>query len=151
MISTVSFGQAAPATIKAHFLIASASASLSFDLRGVEFKPNRPSARERLSTSLKDPVASSFEILDEAVETLKRNPEIRIQVNGHANTEEGSIADRLVLSERRAKLVYDYLISHGVPRDQLDGPKGFGSSEPIDTNDTEEGRQRNARVELYIQ
>jgi OOP family OmpA-OmpF porin len=87
------------------------------------------------------------QILDEAVDTLKRNPEIKVEVDGHTDSK-GTDAYNQKLSERRAKGVYDYLIAHGVSDSQITGSKGFGESQPIATNDTAEGRQQNRRVEL---
>ena len=132
----------------AYSLLASSVLESSIDLRGVEFKPGRPIRGEGLAASMKAPVGDSFQLLDEGVDFIKSGPEIRIEVRGFANEEEGSIADRIVLSERRAKLVYDYLLAHGVPAHQLVGHKGFGSNMPIDTEETAEGRQRNSRAEL---
>ncbi|MBS0581815.1 MAG: OmpA family protein [Proteobacteria bacterium] len=132
-------------------LLASAVTSFSIELRGVEFKSGRPIKGEGLAASMKIPVGASYQLLDEATDMLKRSPEIVISVDGYANDEEGSIGERIVLSERRAKLVYDYLIAHGVPTNQLKEWKGHGSSSPIDSNETEEGRQRNSRVELTMQ
>lgn len=132
----------------AYTLLANSALTISIDLRGVEFKPGRPIRGEGLAASMKAPVDISFQLLDEGVDFIKSGPEIRIEVRGFANEEEGSIADRIVLSERRAKLVYDYLLAHGVPAHQLVGHKGFGSNMPIDTEETAEGRQRNSRAEL---
>ena len=117
------------------------------DLKGVEFKFDHPRPHEKLVPSLKAPTAASVAILDEAVDTLKRNPEVRVEVDGHTDSK-GTDAYNQKLSERRANGVYEYLISHGVPESQITGHKGFGESQPIDTNDTAEGRQRNRRVEL---
>jgi len=117
------------------------------DLKGVEFKFDHPRPGEKLVPSLKAPTAASVQILDEAVDTLKRNPDVRVEVDGHTDSK-GTDAYNQKLSERRAKGVYDYLISHGVSESQITGAKGFGESQPIDTNDTAEGRQRNRRVEL---
>jgi len=117
------------------------------DLKGVEFKFDHPRPGEKLVPSLKAPTAASVQILDEAVDTLKRNPDVRVEVDGHTDSK-GTDAYNQKLSERRAKGVYDYLIAHGVPESQITGEKGFGESQPIDTNDTAEGRQRNRRVEL---
>ncbi|HEX6834356.1 MAG TPA: OmpA family protein [Rudaea sp.] len=124
--------------------------SITIDLRGVEFKFDHPRPGERLEPSLKAPTADSIAILDEAIDTLKRNPNIRVEVDGHTDSV-GSDAYNQALSERRAKGVYDYLTSHGIDASRLDGPKGFGESQPIDTNDTAEGRQRNRRTELKVE
>ena len=123
---------------------------VTIDLRGVEFKFDHPRTGERLEPSLKAPTADSIAILDEAVDTLKRYPNIHVEVDGHTDSV-GSDAYNQSLSERRAKGVYDYLTAHGIDSSRLDGPKGFGESQPIDTNDTAEGRQRNRRTELKVE
>ena len=124
--------------------------AVTIDLRGVEFKFDHPRVGEKLEPSLKAPTAESIAILDQAIDTLKRNPEIRVEVDGHTDSK-GTDAYNQKLSERRAKGVYDYLIAHGIDASRLDGPKGFGESQPIDTNDTAEGRQRNRRTELKVE
>jgi OOP family OmpA-OmpF porin len=124
--------------------------SVSIDLRGVEFKFDHPRVGEKLEPSLKAPTAESVQILDEAVDTLKRYPNVHVEVDGHTDGV-GSDAYNQRLSERRAKGVYDYLTAHGVDASRLDGPKGFGKTQPIDTNDTAEGRQRNRRTELKVE
>ncbi len=123
---------------------------VTIDLKGVEFKFDHPQPGEKLIPSLKAPTAASVQILDEAVDTLKRYPDIKVEVDGHTDSK-GTDAYNQSLSERRAKGVYDYLIAHGVDAGRLDGPKGFGESKPIDTNDTAEGRQRNRRTELNVE
>ncbi len=130
--------------------VAAAPVPTTIDLRGVEFKFDHPRTGEKLIPSLKAPTAASVQILDEAVDTLKRNPDVRVEVDGHTDSV-GSDAYNQSLSERRAKGVYDYLLAHGVPDSQIVGEKGFGESKPIDTNDTAEGRQRNRRTELNVQ
>jgi OOP family OmpA-OmpF porin len=124
--------------------------SVSIDLRGVEFKFDHPRVGEKLVPSLKAPTAESVQILDEAVDTLKRYPDIHVEVDGHTDSK-GSDAYNQRLSDRRAKGVYDYLAAHGVDAARLDGPKGFGKTQPIDTNDTAAGRQRNRRTELKVE
>lgn len=86
--------------------------------------------------------------LDEAVATLQRYPEIKVEIAGHTdyfNTDEYN----QVLSERRAKTVMDYFISKGVDASRLTA-KGYGESSPIADNETEEGQAKNRRVELRI-
>ena len=127
-----------------------APTKVTIDLRGVEFKFDHPRVGEKLVPSLKAPTAASVQILDEAIDTLKRNPSIHVEVDGHTDSK-GTDAYNQRLSERRAKGVYDYLTAHGIEASRLDGPKGFGESAPIDTNETAEGRQRNRRTELKVE
>ncbi len=92
-----------------------------------------------------------MQILDEAVDTLKRNPNVQVEVDGHTDSK-GTDAYNQALSERRAKGVYDYLLSHGVSASQITGEKGFGKTMPVcPANDTADCRQRNRRVELNVQ
>jgi len=124
--------------------------SVAIDLRGVEFKFDHPKVGEKLVPSLKAPTADSVAILDQAVDTLKRYPNVHIEVDGHTDSK-GSDAYNQKLSERRAHGVYEYLTAHGISPSQITGERGFGESQPIDTNDTAAGRQRNRRVELKVQ
>jgi OmpA-OmpF porin, OOP family len=121
------------------------------DLRGVEFKFDRPSRGEsNIEPTLKEPASEGIAILDQAVDVLNRYPNIRVEVAGHTDAI-GTDAYNQDLSERRAQIVYDYLTSHGVDAGRLAGPVGYGESRPIDTNETKEGRQRNRRTELSVQ
>jgi len=91
---------------------------------------------------------SNFKILDLLIKKLLKFPDYKILIVGFTD----SIGDpeyNLKLSERRAKAVYDYLIKNDIPKTRLEY-KGMGSANPIDTNDTEEGRRRNRRVEFYL-
>ena len=86
--------------------------------------------------------------LNRLKELLEENATLQILLNGHtANV--GSEADNLVLSDARAKAVYNYLIAEGISEDRLKY-KGYGESLPIDTNETSEGRQNNRRTEFEI-
>jgi OOP family OmpA-OmpF porin len=122
---------------------------VTIDLRGVEFKFDHPRVGEKLEPSLKAPTAESIAILDQAIDTLKRNPEIRVEVDGHTDSV-GTDAYNQKLSERRAKGVYDYLLKHGIDAGRLTVRRA-GGSQPIDTNDTAEGCQRNRRTELKVE
>ena len=79
---------------------------------------------------------------------LKENPRLRVEIGGHTDNS-GSEAYNLQLSQRRAQAVYNYLVSKGIAPDRLH-PKGYGAAKPIATNDTEEGRQKNRRIEFKI-
>ena len=87
---------------------------------------------------------TSFIELNKLVELLETNPALRIQLNGHTD-DVGEEADNLDLSERRAKAVYDYLLERKIDATRLRF-KGYGESQPIDTNSTKEGRQKNRRT-----
>ncbi|MCB0597855.1 MAG: OmpA family protein, partial [Phaeodactylibacter sp.] len=61
----------------------------------------------------------------------------------------GSEEDNQLLSENRAKAVYDFLVEKGIPEERLQY-KGYGESKPIATNYTAEGRQQNRRTEFEV-
>ncbi|MGN2250685.1 OmpA family protein [Frateuria edaphi] len=121
------------------------------DLRGVNFKFDRPSKGETdISKALAEPTSDSLAILDQAVDTLQRYPQVHVTVAGYTDSV-GTDAYNQSLSERRAKIVYDYLTSHGIDASRLEGPIGHGEADPIDSNDTNDGRARNRRTELQVQ
>ncbi|WP_266160319.1 OmpA family protein [Dyella silvatica] len=121
------------------------------DLRGVNFKFDRPKKGEtNIEKTLAEPSADSLSILDQAVDTLKRYPNVQVNVAGYTDGV-GKAAYNQGLSERRAKIVYDYLTSHGVDASRLQGPVGHGMNDPVDSNKTEQGRARNRRTELQVQ
>ena len=121
------------------------------DLRGVNFKFDRPSKGEMdISKALAEPTSDSLAILDQAVDTLQRYPQVHVTVAGYTDSV-GTDTYNQALSERRAKIVYDYLTAHGIDASRLEGPIGHGEADPIDTNDTNEGRARNRRTELQVQ
>ncbi len=92
--------------------------------------------------------ATSSAQLDKLVAYLQRNPSMKILIKGHTSSE-GSEEYNQKLSENRSKSVVDYLISKNIGKERLTF-KGFGKSQPIHTNGTEESRQQNRRVEFEI-
>jgi OOP family OmpA-OmpF porin len=95
----------------------------------------------------------SVAVLDENIARgqavrLLQNPAVRIEVAGHTDSV-GNDAYNQALSERRANTVRDFLISRGVAADRLTA-KGYGETEPMADNGTEEGRALNRRVGLRI-
>ncbi|WP_157558360.1 OmpA family protein [Microscilla marina] len=86
--------------------------------------------------------------LDNLVKFLKENPEISGEISGHTDNI-GDKARNRELSQQRANSVRDYLVSHGVDASRL-VYKGYGDSKPAATNDTEEGRAKNRRIEFKI-
>ena len=87
--------------------------------------------------------------LEELIDFMNANPGIKIQIQGHTDNK-GSESYNEKLSEKRAKSVYDYLIDQGAIAENRLGYKGFGESEPIETNETDEGRAQNRRTEFKI-
>jgi outer membrane protein OmpA-like peptidoglycan-associated protein len=85
-------------------------------------------------------------VLDEDVSKLKANPNLAIYVNGYCDAI-GSEEYNLKLSDRRANAVVNYLVKAGISSSQLI-PHGYGKTDFVATNDTEEGRAQNRRVEL---
>ena len=121
------------------------------ELRGVQFQFDRPRPGQTdLNGILDKPVSDSVAILDQAADTLKRYPDVKIQIDGYTDSI-GSQAYNLKLSDRRAEFVANYLTAHGVPASQIDGTKGFGKLDPVASNKTAEGRTRNRRVEFKVE
>ena len=88
----------------------------------------------------------SSSILDEVVSVLKKNPSLKVEVQGHADNR-GLKRYNQKLSENRARSVMGYFISRGIGRGRLSA-KGYGITQPAATNATPEGRAMNRRVEL---
>lgn len=86
--------------------------------------------------------------LDDVVEVIKRNPGLNIEIQGHTDSI-GTPEYNLPLSKRRANAVKNYLV------DKVDGEttfttEGFGLTQPVDTNETAEGRSHNRRSQLMV-
>ncbi len=86
--------------------------------------------------------------LDKVVQLLKDNPSLKIQISGHTDNV-GKPADNLALSNNRAKAVVSYLIANGIPASRLSA-KGFGETQPVADNKTEDGRAKNRRTEMKV-
>lgn len=108
-----------------------------FILNNIVFESNKSNLLEQ-----------SFDELDKLVAYLKRNPNNKINIVGHTDNI-GNEDDNKNLSKARAKAVADYLIKNGINIANINH-FGFGSLKPIITNSTEEGRQKNRRVEIII-
>jgi OOP family OmpA-OmpF porin len=87
-------------------------------------------------------------VLNEAAALLQKHERVVVEVGGHTDSV-GSEAYNQGLSERRADAVRDYLMSKGVKASRLTA-RGYGESRPVASNDTEEGRAENRRVELVV-
>lgn len=86
--------------------------------------------------------------LNKLVAFIKSNEKIKVEIGGHTDNV-GSKASNQVLSENRARSVYNYLVEHGIEPIRLTY-KGYADNEPVATNETAEGRQQNRRTEFKI-
>jgi outer membrane protein OmpA-like peptidoglycan-associated protein len=86
--------------------------------------------------------------LDQVADVLGRYNQTYVDVYGHTDSV-GSDASNQALSERRASSVAGYLETRGVQRARL-GTRGFGEPQPVASNDDEDGRAANRRVEIKI-
>jgi OmpA-OmpF porin, OOP family len=109
----------------------------SFTLENVEFDFGKSTLRP-----------ASFPALDELVDYLQRKDDERIEIGGHTDNI-GSAAKNMKLSEERAQAIVNYLVSKGISITRLTA-KGYGATDPIADNDSEEGRQKNRRTEVKI-
>ena len=95
-----------------------------------------------------DLTEESKAVLDQMTEFLEFNGSMKIQIQGHTDNI-GNDADNLKLSENRARSVYDYLVGKHIDPERL-SYRGFGETDPIADNDTEEGRSKNRRTCFVI-
>jgi len=86
--------------------------------------------------------------LSKLIAFLQANPKVHIQIEGHTD-DVGTAQYNQELSTARAKAVYDFLIAHNIPAERL-SYKGFGFTQPVQDNSTEEGRAQNRRTEFLV-
>lgn len=106
-------------------------------LNNIFFETNKATLKEE-----------SFSELNRLADLLTKTASIKIEVSGHTDAT-GTDAVNLPLSANRAKAVSDYLVSKGIAANRLLS-KGYGKTKPMASNDTEEGKQLNRRVEFTI-
>ncbi len=103
--------------------------------RNIQFDLNKATLRDE-----------SYPILDEVVDYMKANPDVKMEIQGHT-CNLGTAAYNLKLSDKRANTVRDYLVGKGIAADRLTA-KGYGLTTPVAPNDKEENRAKNRRVEF---
>lgn len=86
--------------------------------------------------------------LGKLITFLKDNPTLSIELGGHTDNT-GNKQNNLVLSTNRARSVYQYLVANGISASRL-SYKGYGDSQPVADNKTEEGRRQNRRTEFKV-
>ena len=93
-------------------------------------------------------LSSAYPTLDQLAKSMKDNPETRWKIEGYTDSK-GSDSYNMKLSRERAQSVVDYLINKGIERSRLEVVP-FGESQPVASNDTQEGRAMNRRVEIKL-
>ena len=106
-------------------------------LAGLEFQ---------LGAAVIEPV--SYELLDQIAAVMTENADYILLVYGHTDST-GVVESNLLLSEKRANAVKDYIENKGIAPDRIIA-KGFGDTKPLASNATEEGRAKNRRVEFIV-
>lgn len=90
----------------------------------------------------------SYSVLNRLAMLLKQNPQITLEVSVHTDNQ-GAALGQIAASQSRADSVKFYLVEQGVAAEQLIA-KGYGASRPVASNETEEGREQNRRVEIRV-
>lgn len=106
-------------------------------LKGVNFATGSATLKPGASETLKSVAAA-----------MKSTPGLKVEVDGYTDSV-GDEKKNQGLSERRAKAVKDFLVKEGVEADRL-STKGYGEENPVDSNDTAEGRANNRRVSFKV-
>ena len=104
--------------------------NLFFDTNKYELKPKSQTELNRL------------------IQFMQQYQDIQVEISGHTD-DVGADADNVVLSQNRARAVYDYLSAHGVKATRL-RYKGYGETRPLTPNDSDQHRQQNRRIEFRI-
>ena len=87
-------------------------------------------------------------LLDRLIETALRCPSANIEIAGHTDAD-GEDGFNQALSEKRAQAVTDFLVKAGLPAERFTA-MGYGSTQPIATNDTDEGKAQNRRIDFLV-
>jgi OOP family OmpA-OmpF porin len=90
----------------------------------------------------------SVGLLDRLIETALRCPTVNIEIAGHTDAD-GEAGFNQTLSEKRAQAVMDYLVKAGLPAGRFTA-MGYGSTQPIATNDSDEGKAQNRRIDFVV-
>lgn len=125
------------ATLEMNFKLQPIEVGASVNLKSVLF--------ELGTTEL---LEESYAELNVVVDFLNNNPKVEIELQGHTDNR-GDRVKNVLLSQQRVEKIKSYLVSKGISGKRIRG-KGFGGSRPIATNDSEEARKLNRRVEFRI-
>ena len=124
-------------TVEQNLLLAPISVGQKITLNNLFFETGKWSLKQE-----------SYNELDRVVEILTKNPNLKIQINGHTDNV-GKEEDNLKLSTKRAQEVSQYITSKGLKSDRV-LYKGFGSTQGLKPNDSDTNKAINRRVELEV-
>lgn len=111
-----------------------------------EFEPVTLSSEVNFAFDSSELTRQAEVTLDEVARRLREHTDVRVRIEGHTDSV-GSAQYNQGLSERRADSVRDYLMSQGISGERIMAV-GYGEQRPVATNDTDEGRALNRRVEI---
>jgi outer membrane protein OmpA-like peptidoglycan-associated protein len=118
----------------------------------VELRDNKIDFKEKIQFEVNKAIIKeeSFSLLHDIGEVIKKNPQVKkISIEGHASAE-GDAKRNKKLSDERSKAVMEFLVKkEGIEAARMSA-KGWGVEKPIAGNDTEEGREKNRRVEFLV-
>jgi len=145
-------GYVVPASETGMFIGNISIASADVDARSLLVKDllekGKASTNEILFDVNKDIIKrESFDIINQIGEALKSNPSLKIKIIGHTDAD-GTAADNLSLSKRRASAVSSYLINNYSIDESRIASDGKGATQPVADNKTAEGKAKNRRVEF---
>ena len=122
------------------------------DFFGVYFKAGQPFVGDDTLSSLSKNSGNAEESLQHDLKIIQSSPQsMRFAVHGFTDISECEADQCIKLSERRAQLIYDWLIKHGVAPERLNSPYGYGSARPVGDTSTEQGRANNRRVSIEFE
>jgi outer membrane protein OmpA-like peptidoglycan-associated protein len=87
-------------------------------------------------------------VVNEFTDYLSQNPKLTVTIEGHTDNV-GNPTDNLILSQNRAKSIYDYIVGKGIDKSRL-SYKGYGETKPIASNSTSEGKAKNRRTVFKV-
>jgi OOP family OmpA-OmpF porin len=88
----------------------------------------------------------SEQTLTRALQILRDNPDVRVEVGGHTDNQ-GNASYNRRLSDQRANAVRDWMVAHGIEAARLTA-RGYGHTQPVGDNNTPEGQAQNRRIEF---
>ena len=91
---------------------------------------------------------AALQTLQEVVAHLRKNPDLTVEVSAHTDSQSTALGN-MAVTQARADVVRNYLLSQGVNATQVKA-QGYGSARPLASNDTEEGRAQNRRIEITV-